>query len=136
MQDAGTQQVNFLQVAYGPEGVPSKALLGFCKKNGVQADTVFTEADSKGTEYVWAVVKQPGRATAEVCDGSNGVFCNVLLLLLLSTLYMLLVLECCTRAYHGMPISLLGCQSYRSGVWLLIQTCYRLLAGRSVCLHS
>ncbi|DBB00083.1 TPA: hypothetical protein ACH3X1_013938 [Trebouxia sp. C0004] len=54
------------KVAYSPEGAPSKALLGFCKKNGVQADSVFTEADSKGTEYVWAVVKQPGRATAEV----------------------------------------------------------------------
>lgn len=81
-----------LQVAFGPDGSPSKALLGFCKKNGVQADTVFTEADSKGTGYVWAVVKQPGRATAEVCDESNSVFCNVLVLLLVSTLCMLLLL--------------------------------------------
>ncbi len=81
-----------LQVAFGPNGSPSKALLGFCKKNGVQADTVFTEADSKGTEYVWAVVKQPGRATAEVCNESSNVFCKVLLLLLTSTLCMLLLL--------------------------------------------
>lgn len=56
-----------LQVAYGSDGSPSKALLGFCKKNGVQADSVVTEADAKGTEYMWAVVQQPGRAAAQVC---------------------------------------------------------------------
>ena len=55
-----------LQVAFGPDGSPSKALLGFCKKNGVQADSVFVEADAKGTKYVWAVVKQPGEAAIEV----------------------------------------------------------------------
>ncbi|DBA71104.1 TPA: hypothetical protein ACH3X2_011520 [Trebouxia sp. C0005] len=54
------------KVAFGPDGSPSKALLGFCKKNGVQADSVVTEADAKGTQYVWVVVKQPGRATGEV----------------------------------------------------------------------
>ena len=55
-----------LQVAYGSDGSPSKALLGFCKKNRVQASTVVTEADTRGTEYVWAVVKEPGRSAAEV----------------------------------------------------------------------
>lgn len=56
-----------VQVAYSPDGNPSKALQGFCKKNGVSVDSVTTEADSKGTEYVWAIVKQPGRSASEVC---------------------------------------------------------------------
>lgn len=54
-------------MAYSPDGSPSKALQGFCRKNGVAVDDVTTEADPKGTEYVWAVVKQPGRSAAEVC---------------------------------------------------------------------
>lgn len=93
-----------MQVAFGPDGSPSKALLGFCKKNGVQADSVVTEADAKGTQYVWVVVKQPGRATGEVCDESNSVFYNVLLLLLLSTLCVLLVLE-------FVPVPIMMCSS-------------------------
>lgn len=54
------------QVAYGPDGSPSKALQGFCKKNGVPVGSVTRQADSKGTEYVWAMVEQQGRPTAEV----------------------------------------------------------------------
>ena len=53
------------QVAYGSDGSPSKALEGFCRKNAVAAADVTVEADGKGTEYVWAVVKQRGRAAAE-----------------------------------------------------------------------
>ena len=60
-----------LQVAYGPDGSPSKALLGFCKKNGIQADAVFNEADPKGTEYAWAVIKQPGQDAAKVSSRKN-----------------------------------------------------------------
>ena len=56
------------QVAYGPDGNPSKALLGFCKKNVVSVASVTREADAKGTEYVWAVVKQPGRAASQVSN--------------------------------------------------------------------
>lgn len=61
------QSLHATQVAYGPDGSPSKALQGFCKKNGVSVDSVTTEADTKGTQYVWAVVKQPGRSASEVC---------------------------------------------------------------------
>ena len=60
-------QLHGVQVAYSPDGNPSKALQGFCKKNGVSVDSVTTEADSKGTKYVWAFVKQPGRSASEVC---------------------------------------------------------------------
>ena len=55
-----------LQVAFASDGAPSKALDGFCRKNGVAAADVTVEADVKGTEYVWAVVQQCGRVAAEV----------------------------------------------------------------------
>ena len=45
---------------------PTKALEGFCRKNGVEAGAVFKEADPKGVEYVWAVVKDAGRPAVEV----------------------------------------------------------------------
>ncbi len=54
------------QVAFKPDGSPSPALLGFCKKNGVNVDDVTREADTKGTEYVWAAVREEGRSAAEV----------------------------------------------------------------------
>ncbi len=57
--------VHSWQVAFGSDGSPSKALEGFCRKNAVAAADVTVEADGKGTEYVWAVVKQSGRAAAE-----------------------------------------------------------------------
>ena len=55
-------------MAFGSDGSPSKALEGFCRKNGVAAADVTVEADGKGTEYVWAVVKQRGRAAAEASN--------------------------------------------------------------------
>lgn len=55
-----------MQVAFGDGGTPSKALQGFCKKNGVSPADVTVEADEKGTEYVWAVVRETGRSAAEV----------------------------------------------------------------------
>lgn len=64
-------RVHGVQVAYSPDGSPSKALQGFCKKNGVSVDSVIPEADYKGTEYVWAVVKQPGRPASEVCTSNH-----------------------------------------------------------------
>lgn len=68
------------QAAFGADGAPSRALEGFCKKNGVSADDVTREADGKGTEYVWAVVRSRGRPAAEVCDLivslHSPLFCN------------------------------------------------------------
>lgn len=55
------------QVAFGADGAPSKALEGFCRKNGVAPADVTREADEKGTEYVWAVVREKVRSAAEVC---------------------------------------------------------------------
>ena len=55
-----------LQIAFDGEGKPTKALQGYCSKNGVQADQVTREADSKGTEYVWAEKQIPGKSSCEV----------------------------------------------------------------------
>ena len=55
-----------LQVAFGADGAPSKALEGFCRKNGITPGDVTREADEKGTEYVWARVHETGRCTADV----------------------------------------------------------------------
>ena len=55
-------------MAFGADGAPSKALEGFCKKNGVSAADVTREADAKGVEYVWAVVRSEGRPAAEVSE--------------------------------------------------------------------
>jgi glycyl-tRNA synthetase beta subunit len=64
-----------MQAAFGPDGKPTKALTGFAAKNGVAAEDVTREADSKGTEYVWAVRKQAGRHAAEVSLPLTVVFC-------------------------------------------------------------
>ena len=56
-----------LQVAFGADGEATKALAGFCKKNGVQVEDVIREADAKGVEYVWAVKHQQGLPAAQVC---------------------------------------------------------------------
>lgn len=55
-----------LQVAYSESGEPSKALLGFCKKNGFSPEDTTLEADKKGVEYVWGVSQQKGLPAAEV----------------------------------------------------------------------
>ncbi|KXZ51509.1 hypothetical protein GPECTOR_12g472 [Gonium pectorale] len=52
--------------AFAADGTPTKALEGFCRKNGVDAASVTREPDAKGVEYVYAVVKDAGRAAAEV----------------------------------------------------------------------
>ena len=56
----------YTQVAFGADGKPTKALQGFCKKNGIAEDAVTEEADPKGVEYVWADKKTTGRPSAEV----------------------------------------------------------------------
>ncbi|KAK9809022.1 hypothetical protein WJX72_008075 [[Myrmecia] bisecta] len=60
------------KVAFGKDGAPSKALLGFCKKNGVDAGAVAVEADAKGVEYVWVTLQQHGKTAAEVLRGELG----------------------------------------------------------------
>ncbi len=55
-----------LQIAFDGEGKPTKALQGYCSKNGLQPDQVTREADSKGTEYVWAEKQNPGKSSCEV----------------------------------------------------------------------
>ena len=49
--------------AFGKDGkTPTKALEGFCRKNNVDASQVTRETDGKGVEYVFALVKDAGRA--------------------------------------------------------------------------
>lgn len=50
-----------LKAAFGPDGQPAPALLGFCKSQGVDPSEVRTEGD-----YVWVTKLVPGRATLEV----------------------------------------------------------------------
>ena len=54
------------RAAYDGEGAPTKALLGFCKKNAVTVEDCFVEEDPKGTGYVWVEVKEEGRPAAVV----------------------------------------------------------------------
>ena len=55
-----------VQVAYGKDGQPTKALTGFAAKNGVALKDCTREADTKGVEYIWAMTRQEGRHAAEV----------------------------------------------------------------------
>lgn len=55
-----------LQVAFGADGEATKALAGFCKKNGVQVEDAIREADAKGVEYVWAVKHLQGLPAGQV----------------------------------------------------------------------
>ncbi|KAG1677161.1 hypothetical protein FOA52_000967 [Chlamydomonas sp. UWO 241] len=48
------------------DGVATKALEGFCKKNGVDPATVTVEPDEKGVEYVYAVVADAGQAAGDI----------------------------------------------------------------------
>lgn len=50
-----------IQAAFGPDGAPTAALNGFCKRHGLQPDDVVQEG-----EYVWADVTVTGRPAVEV----------------------------------------------------------------------
>ena len=50
-----------LQVAFGEDGAPSKALQGFCRKNGVDPAAATVEGD-----YVWADVQSGSQSSLEV----------------------------------------------------------------------
>lgn len=52
------------KAAYTADGAPTKALEGFCKKNGVTPADCSLEADAKGVEYVWATVPTTGQSAA------------------------------------------------------------------------
>ena len=53
-----------LSRAFEDDGVtPSKAALGFCKKNGVDASAL-----EKDDEYVWAVIRKEGRSAVGVLE--------------------------------------------------------------------
>eukprot|EP00238_Polyblepharides_amylifera_P012515 CAMPEP_0196584758 /NCGR_PEP_ID=MMETSP1081-20130531/48359_1 /TAXON_ID=36882 /ORGANISM="Pyramimonas amylifera, Strain CCMP720" /LENGTH=966 /DNA_ID=CAMNT_0041906085 /DNA_START=496 /DNA_END=3396 /DNA_ORIENTATION=- len=54
------------KVAFDNEGNPTKAALGFCKKNGISMEDVTREEDDKGTEYLYAVVHEKGQPAGEV----------------------------------------------------------------------
>ena len=43
------------------DGEPTKAILGFCKKNQVDVGDVTLKADQKGTEYCWVTREVPGK---------------------------------------------------------------------------
>ena len=58
--------------AYDAAGKPTRALEGYCKKNGVALDSVTVEADAKGVQYVYASIKDAGRSAAEVGGGGVG----------------------------------------------------------------
>jgi len=56
------------KAAFAPNGAPTKALLGFCAKNGVDAASVTVEADAKGVDYVFADVHEAGAPAAAALE--------------------------------------------------------------------
>ena len=56
-----TTLTDAVQVAFGEDGTPSKALQGFCRKNAVDPKAATVEGD-----YVWADVQSGGQSTLEV----------------------------------------------------------------------
>ena len=56
------------KAAYDESGAPTRALLGFCKSQGVSVDQVVVESDKSG-EYVYAVKTDPGVRLEEALPG-------------------------------------------------------------------
>ena len=54
-----------VKAAYGPDGAPSKALLGFCRGQGIEPEQVL-QKEIKGVQYVYAVKEIKGQPTAEL----------------------------------------------------------------------
>jgi len=50
-----------IAAAFGPDGAPTKALLGFCRSQGVEPDSL-----RKDDQYVWATKTVIGRPTIEI----------------------------------------------------------------------
>ena len=59
-------RTTWTQAAYDKQGRPTKALEGFCAKNGVSVDAVEQQADAKGTEYIFAICREAGKPAVEV----------------------------------------------------------------------
>ncbi|MFB0528014.1 MAG: glycine--tRNA ligase subunit beta, partial [bacterium] len=53
------------KIAFDSQGNPTKAAVGFAKSKGVEVGDLVTRKVEKG-EYVFALKKQPGRATLKV----------------------------------------------------------------------
>jgi len=62
-QDDTTKEVRGpgINSAYGPDGAPTTALLGFCRGQGVDSSEV-----RKGDEHVWITKQIPGKPTAQI----------------------------------------------------------------------
>ena len=55
-----------VRAAYGDDGIPTRALEGFCRGQGISTGSVEHRKDEKGVEYVYARRHEPGLATTEV----------------------------------------------------------------------
>uniref|UniRef100_A0A1D1ZWJ6 glycine--tRNA ligase n=1 Tax=Auxenochlorella protothecoides TaxID=3075 RepID=A0A1D1ZWJ6_AUXPR len=45
------------KVAFAPDGSPTPALLGFCRKNRIEVKDTVLEADANGADYVWCALE-------------------------------------------------------------------------------
>ena len=54
------------KIAFDGEGNPTKAVLGYCKKNGVGVEDIELKADKKGVEYCWVTKSVRGEATGDL----------------------------------------------------------------------
>ncbi|KAH7286378.1 hypothetical protein KP509_32G004800 [Ceratopteris richardii] len=57
------------KAAFDDKGLPTKALEGFCRKNGIPQDSLVTRVEGK-TEFVFATVKEQCRQAIEVLSES------------------------------------------------------------------
>ena len=55
-----------LSVAYGADGAPTPAAVGFARKNGLDVADCYEVADEKGGRFIGARKQVPGRPTAEL----------------------------------------------------------------------
>ena len=54
------------KIAFDEEGNPTKAVLGYCKKNGVSVEDIELKPDNKGVEYCWVTKSIEGKASHEL----------------------------------------------------------------------
>lgn len=57
-----------LKIAYDNEGKPEKALIGFCKKNSIEIDTITVEKGPKDVEFIFGIVKEEGRTCISILE--------------------------------------------------------------------
>lgn len=56
------------KIAFDSDGAPTKAALGFARGKGVDASAL-ERRDENGTEYVWAVKRNPAQSVADLLPG-------------------------------------------------------------------